>query len=114
MQGSVKFYCLTTGRVLKRRCFTPLVIPDRVIKRVNTKACMNNKATIFGSSIAARSHMNGLMRSPKMIRTSKASSKNLRPTRTYLLSFRECFSTTRISTYQWSRTTLNPTLLNWP
>ena len=36
MQGSVKFYCLTTGRVLKRRCFTPLAMPDRVIKRVNT------------------------------------------------------------------------------
>jgi hypothetical protein len=36
MQGIVKFYCLTTGRVLKRRCFTPLAMPDRVIKRVNT------------------------------------------------------------------------------
>ena len=36
MQGSVKFYCLTTGGVLKRRSFTPLAMPDRVIKRVNT------------------------------------------------------------------------------
>ena len=36
MQGSVKFYCLTTGRVLKRRSFTPLPMPDRVVKRVNT------------------------------------------------------------------------------
>jgi hypothetical protein len=35
MQGSVKFYCLTTGRVLKQRSFTPLAMPDRVIKRVN-------------------------------------------------------------------------------
>ena len=36
LQGSVKFYCLTTGRVLKRRSFTPLPMPDRVVKRVNT------------------------------------------------------------------------------
>ena len=36
MQGSVKFYCLTTGRVLRRRSFTPLAMPDRVIQRVNT------------------------------------------------------------------------------
>ena len=36
LQGSVKFYCLTTGRVLKRRSFTPMPMPDRVIKRVNT------------------------------------------------------------------------------
>jgi hypothetical protein len=35
LQGSVKFYCLTTGRVLKRRSFTPMPMPDRVIKRVN-------------------------------------------------------------------------------
>ena len=36
LQGSVKFYCLTTGRVLKRRSFTPMPMPDRVIRRVNT------------------------------------------------------------------------------
>ncbi len=35
LQGSVKFYCLTTGRVLKRQSFTPMPMPDRVIKRVN-------------------------------------------------------------------------------
>jgi hypothetical protein len=35
LQGSMKFYCLTTGRVLKRRSFTPMPMPDRVIKRVN-------------------------------------------------------------------------------
>jgi hypothetical protein len=34
MQGSVKFYCLTTGRVLRRCSFTPMAMPDRVIKRV--------------------------------------------------------------------------------
>jgi hypothetical protein len=32
MQGCVKFYCLTTGRVLKRRSFTPLAMPDSIIK----------------------------------------------------------------------------------
>ncbi len=36
MQGSVKFYCLKTGCVLKRRLFTPMPMPDLVIKRVNT------------------------------------------------------------------------------
>ncbi len=34
-QGRVKFYCLKTGRILKRRSFTPLPMPNRVIKRVN-------------------------------------------------------------------------------
>jgi hypothetical protein len=32
LQGSVKFYCLKTGRVLKRWEFTPLLMPDRIIK----------------------------------------------------------------------------------
>ena len=35
MQGSVKFYCLTTGCVLKQQSFTPIPMPDCVIKRVN-------------------------------------------------------------------------------
>ena len=35
LQGSVKFYCINTGRVLKRRSFTPMPMPDSVIKRVN-------------------------------------------------------------------------------
>jgi hypothetical protein len=35
LQGSVKFYCINTGRVLKRRPFTPMPMPDRVIKCVN-------------------------------------------------------------------------------
>ena len=34
LQGSVKFYCINTGRVLKHRSFTPMPMPDRVIKRV--------------------------------------------------------------------------------
>ncbi len=35
LQGSVKFYCINTGRVLKRRSFTPMPMPDLVIKLVN-------------------------------------------------------------------------------
>jgi hypothetical protein len=35
LQGSVKFYCLNTGHILKRRSFTPLPMPDCIIKRVN-------------------------------------------------------------------------------
>ncbi len=74
---------------------------------------MNDKVTIFGSSIAGTSHMNGPTKSPKTIRTSKDSWKNPRPTRTSPLSFQECFSKTKISTYKWSRMTLNPALWNW-
>ena len=36
LQGSVKFFCLNTGRVLKRRAFTALPMPTRVIKCVDT------------------------------------------------------------------------------
>jgi hypothetical protein len=35
LQGSVKFYCLNTGPVLKRRLFTPIPMPDCIIKQVN-------------------------------------------------------------------------------
>jgi hypothetical protein len=35
LQGSVKFYCLTTGRTLKQSEFTPYPMPDWVIERVN-------------------------------------------------------------------------------
>jgi len=35
LQGSMKFYCMTTGWVLKRRSFTPMPMPARVIRRIN-------------------------------------------------------------------------------
>jgi hypothetical protein len=35
LQGSVKFYWLNTGWVLKCRSFTPMPMPDCIIKRVN-------------------------------------------------------------------------------
>ena len=35
LQGSVKFYCIHTGRVLKRRSLTPMPMPDHVIRQVN-------------------------------------------------------------------------------
>ena len=35
LQGSVKFYCINTGWVLKRSSFTPMPMPDRVINQVN-------------------------------------------------------------------------------
>jgi hypothetical protein len=34
LQQSVKFYCLNTGRILKCRSFTPLPMPDCIIKHV--------------------------------------------------------------------------------
>ena len=36
LQGTVKFYCLNKERVLKWHSFTPLPMPDRVIRQVNT------------------------------------------------------------------------------
>jgi hypothetical protein len=36
LQGSVKFFCLNMGRVLKRRSFTALPMPTRVIEWVDT------------------------------------------------------------------------------
>ena len=33
LQGSVKFYCLNTGRVLKRRAFTKIPMPTAVIAK---------------------------------------------------------------------------------
>ena len=35
LQGSVKFFCINTRRVLKRRNFTPIPLPDSVIAKVN-------------------------------------------------------------------------------
>ena len=35
LQGSIKFFCLTMGCILKRCLFTALPMPDRVIKHVN-------------------------------------------------------------------------------
>ena len=34
LQGSVKFFCLTMGRILKQCLFTALPMPERVIKHV--------------------------------------------------------------------------------
>ncbi len=39
LQGSVKFYCLTTGRVLKRRLFTPMSMPDNTIGEREGQGC---------------------------------------------------------------------------
>jgi hypothetical protein len=36
LQGSIKFFCLNIGRVLKRRLFMALPMPTRVIKQVDT------------------------------------------------------------------------------
>ena len=35
IQGSVKFYCLNTGKVLNRRAFTEIPMPTAVIAKVN-------------------------------------------------------------------------------
>lgn len=34
LQGSVKFYCITTGQILQQRNWTKLPMPDNIIKKV--------------------------------------------------------------------------------
>jgi hypothetical protein len=36
LQSNIKFYCLNTGRMLKHCLFTPMPMPDRIIRQVNT------------------------------------------------------------------------------
>jgi hypothetical protein len=47
LQGSVKFYCITTGRILKRRSFTPMPMPDHVIQRVNAIGTREKQGRTF-------------------------------------------------------------------
>ena len=47
LQGSVKFYCIHTGRVLKRRSFTPMPMPDHVIWRVNAIGTREGQGCAF-------------------------------------------------------------------
>jgi hypothetical protein len=47
LQGSMKFYCLATGRVLKRRSFTALPMPDRIIKQVDAIGKMEGQGHTF-------------------------------------------------------------------
>jgi len=47
LQGSVKFYCLKTGWILKRRSFTAMPMADRVIKHVNTIGSREKQGRTF-------------------------------------------------------------------
>ncbi len=47
LQGRVKFYCLRTRQVLKRQSFTPLPMPDCIIKRVNTISAREKQGCKF-------------------------------------------------------------------
>jgi hypothetical protein len=47
LQGTVKFFCLTTGCILKQRSFTPYPMPDRVIKRVNVIGLREKQGRTF-------------------------------------------------------------------
>ena len=49
LQGSVKFYCLNTGRVLKRRAFTDIPMPTAVITKVDKIGKSRTKENNFGS-----------------------------------------------------------------
>ena len=70
LQGSMKFYCLTTGWILKRGEFTPYPMPDWVIKRA-------------GSSINKLNRMSGRTKFQKMTRNCRDSS----PKKTRLLTW---------------------------
>ena len=47
IQGRVKFYCLNTGRVLKRQAFTKIPIPTDVIAKVNNIGKKENQGKEF-------------------------------------------------------------------
>jgi hypothetical protein len=47
LQGSVKFYSLDTGRIIKRRSFTPLPMPDQVIECVNALGLCKRQGRTF-------------------------------------------------------------------
>jgi hypothetical protein len=47
LQGSVKFYCLTTGRVLKHCWFTVIPMPDRIIRQVNEIGAREGQGRTF-------------------------------------------------------------------
>jgi hypothetical protein len=66
LQGSVKFYSLDTGRVLKRRLFTPIPMPDRIIAKIKTFEQKKSRVELSASSTDRRSRMNGRM---KFLRT---------------------------------------------
>jgi hypothetical protein len=46
-QGSVKFYSLTTGRIIKQRSLTPMPMPDQVIKCVNAIGLRKRQGRTF-------------------------------------------------------------------
>ncbi len=47
LQGSVKFYCLNTGRVLKQCLFTFMPMPDHVMKWVNVISLHEGQGRAF-------------------------------------------------------------------
>jgi hypothetical protein len=47
LQGSVKFYSLDTGRIIKWRSFTPLPMPDQVIECVNALGLRKRQGRTF-------------------------------------------------------------------
>jgi hypothetical protein len=47
LQGSVKFYSLNTGWVLKRRSFTPIPMPDCIIAKVNNIRAKEKQGRTF-------------------------------------------------------------------
>jgi len=73
LQGSVKFFCLNTGRVLKRRRFTQMPMPQSVITKVNNIGKNKIRDGRSASSTAMGSHSNGLMKFRRTTRTSKGS-----------------------------------------
>ena len=47
LQGSVKIYCIHTGRVLKRCSFTPMLMPVHVIRQVNAIGTREGQGRAF-------------------------------------------------------------------
>jgi hypothetical protein len=71
LQGSMRFYCLNTGHMLKQCSFMPLPMPDRIIKPINRLGLKWNRDTVSSSLTEGRNLTNGWMRYPKMTKSSK-------------------------------------------
>ena len=50
MQGTVKFLCCDTFRVLKRRAFTKFNMPDSIIKKIN-KYGLKTRRAVYGANL---------------------------------------------------------------
>ncbi len=65
LQGSVKFYCLNTGRILKQQSFIEMPMPNQVIRKVNRIDMWEKQGREFRFLNQSKNHMRGPIRCQK-------------------------------------------------